>query len=110
VPTSLVSSTVKAASLLAAGQAAIAGLISAKVVALTEGVVITMLLNKLKVLTMVLLAAAIVSGAGLLYRSQAASAECALSKRRGCGPRGAASRPQSPRAIVRTEQQKLIVK
>src|SRR6266851_83003 len=43
VPTSLVSSTVKAASLLAVGQAT--GVISVKVAALTEGVLKTMLLT-----------------------------------------------------------------
>jgi hypothetical protein len=72
VPMSLVSSTVKAASLLAAGQAAGAGLISAKAAALTEGVVIAMLLNKLKVITIVLIVAAMVGGASLVYRTQAA--------------------------------------
>jgi RNA polymerase sigma-70 factor (ECF subfamily) len=45
VPVSLVSSTVKAASLLVAGQAAFAGLISVQVAALTEGVVMTMKVN-----------------------------------------------------------------
>ncbi|HEV3258344.1 MAG TPA: sigma-70 family RNA polymerase sigma factor [Gemmataceae bacterium] len=48
VPTSVVSSTIKAATLLAAGQAAAAALIPAKVAALTEGVLKTMLLSKLK--------------------------------------------------------------
>jgi hypothetical protein len=67
-----VSSTVKAASLLAAGQATVAGLISVKAAALTEGVVMTMLLNKIKAVTIVLLIATIVGGAGLFYRSQAA--------------------------------------
>ena len=74
VPASWVSSTVKAASLLAAGQAAVAGLISVQAAALTEGLVITMLLNKLKVATIVLIAA-VVGGAGLLYRTQAAEPE-----------------------------------
>jgi RNA polymerase sigma factor (sigma-70 family) len=72
VPISLVSSTLKAASLLAAGQTAGAGLISAKAATLMEGVVIAMLLNKLKVVTMVLMVAAMVGGAGLLYGTQAA--------------------------------------
>jgi RNA polymerase sigma factor (sigma-70 family) len=49
LPLSMVSSTVKAASLLAAGQPAAAALISAKAAALTEGVLKTMLLNKLKI-------------------------------------------------------------
>jgi hypothetical protein len=53
VPASVASSTIKAASLYAAGQAA--GLISANVAALAEGVLKTMLLNKLKVGTAVLL-------------------------------------------------------
>jgi RNA polymerase sigma factor (sigma-70 family) len=44
-PPALVASTIKAASLLAAGRAA--GVVSAKVAALTEGVLKTMLLNKL---------------------------------------------------------------
>jgi RNA polymerase sigma factor (sigma-70 family) len=45
----LVDSTIKAASLIAAGQAAAAGLISAKAAALTEGVLNTMFLSKLKI-------------------------------------------------------------
>src|SRR5262249_4370232 len=48
VPAPLVGSTVKAATLLAAGQAAAAGLISPQVAALTEGVMKAMLLTKLK--------------------------------------------------------------
>jgi len=72
VPISLVSNTVKAASLVAAGQKAVAGLISVKAAALTEGVVLTMLVNKLKAITMMLIIAAIVGGAGLAYRTQAA--------------------------------------
>jgi hypothetical protein len=72
VPTSWVSSTVKAASLLAAGQLAVTGLISVKAAALTEGVVTTMLLNKVKTVTMMLVIAAMAGGAGLFYRTQAA--------------------------------------
>jgi RNA polymerase sigma factor (sigma-70 family) len=74
VPSSVVSSTIKAASLLAAGQAA-AGLISAKVAALTEGVLKGMLLYKLKTVAIALLVvAAVASAGGLLYRTQAAGA------------------------------------
>ena len=47
-PAALVASTIKAANLTAAGQAVSVGLISTKVIALTEGVVKTMLLMKLK--------------------------------------------------------------
>jgi hypothetical protein len=72
IPASVVSSTIKAASLLAAGQAAV-GIISVKVAALTEGVLKTMLRTKLKIATVVLLVAVAAAGSGgLLYRTQAA--------------------------------------
>jgi RNA polymerase sigma factor (sigma-70 family) len=74
VPPSVVASTIKAASLLAAGQTAV-GIISVKVAALTEGVVKTMFLTKLKIATAVLLVAVAAAGSGgLLYRTQAAQA------------------------------------
>jgi RNA polymerase sigma factor (sigma-70 family) len=67
VPTSLEWSTVKAASALAAGQAATAGVVSAKVAALTEGVLKMMLFTKLRVTCAALLAAAVLgTGFGLL--------------------------------------------
>jgi RNA polymerase sigma factor (sigma-70 family) len=47
VPTSLISSTVKAAPIIAAGQATVAGVVSAKVAALMEGVMKGMMLTKL---------------------------------------------------------------
>ena len=47
-PTSVVCSTIKAASLFAAGQAAATALVSAKVAALTKGVMKAMLFSKLK--------------------------------------------------------------
>jgi RNA polymerase sigma factor (sigma-70 family) len=55
VPAPLVDSTIKAATALVTGHAA-TGLISAKVAALTEGVLRGMLMSKLKVATVVLLA------------------------------------------------------
>jgi RNA polymerase sigma factor (sigma-70 family) len=73
VPASLTSSTVKAVILLAAGQAAVAGVVPAKVVVLTEGVLKAMLLGKLKSSTVGLLLAALVIGAaGATYQTQAA--------------------------------------
>jgi hypothetical protein len=61
------SSTIKAVTSVAAGQAAATGLVSAKVAALTEGVLRTMLLTKLKVATAVLLVLGIAfSGIGSL--------------------------------------------
>jgi RNA polymerase sigma factor (sigma-70 family) len=61
---SVASSTVKAASLFAAGRAA--GVVSAKVAALTEGVLKTMLLSKLKIAAGVLFVMTLVCGAGIL--------------------------------------------
>jgi RNA polymerase sigma factor (sigma-70 family) len=60
VPASVAVSTIKAATLLAAGKAAATGVISIKVVALTEGVMKAMLLTKLKTLMGCLLVAALV--------------------------------------------------
>lgn len=61
-PTSAVVSTIKAATLFAAGRAAAPGLISAKVVALTEGVLRAMFLTQIKFGSALLLGAAVMLG------------------------------------------------
>ena len=67
VPPSLVASTVKSASLVVAGKTGGAAAISAKVAALTEGVVKTMLLTKLKAIVAVLMVFAVLgTGVGTL--------------------------------------------
>jgi RNA polymerase sigma factor (sigma-70 family) len=68
VPTSLMTTTVKAAAVIAAGQAAVAGVVPAKVAALMEGVLKAMLLNKLKGVMAVLVVAlaGVGTGTGLL--------------------------------------------
>jgi outer membrane lipoprotein-sorting protein len=71
VPTLVVSSTIKAVTSVAAGQAAGAGVISAEVAALTEGVVKTMLLSKIKTLLAVLFVLWIVAFGAGLYMHQA---------------------------------------
>jgi RNA polymerase sigma factor (sigma-70 family) len=63
VPAPLVGATAKAASLIAAGGAATAEVASAPVAALTEGVIRTMFLTKVKAVTALLLAAALLCGA-----------------------------------------------
>ena len=69
VPPSVVSSTIKAASVFAAGQAA--GVVPARVAALAKGALKAMLLCKLKVVAAVVAALAVVAlGGGLLYRVQ----------------------------------------
>jgi RNA polymerase sigma factor (sigma-70 family) len=81
VPPSVASSTIKAASLLAAG-AATAGAISVKVAALTEGVMKAMLLAKLKTAAVGLLLLALLgSAAGTIYRTQAAEQPKTASER-----------------------------
>jgi len=74
LPPVLIGSTVKAACLVSAGTAAVTGLVSAKVAALTAGVLQGLFLGKLQVAGVALLLLALVgSGAGLVvaYRGQA---------------------------------------
>ncbi len=74
VPISVTASTIKAASLFAAGKAAAAGAISVKVAGLTEGVLKTMLLNKLKaVMAGVLVLGMLCWGGGLSLHRMAAA-------------------------------------
>ncbi len=73
VPAAVVSSTLKAATLVAAGKAAAAGAISVQVAALTEGVLKAMLLSKLKaVVAVVLVLGLVATGATILTRRTAA--------------------------------------
>jgi RNA polymerase sigma factor (sigma-70 family) len=95
VPTTVVSSTIKAASLFAAGHAA-AGVVSAKAAALTEGVLKAMLLNKLKVATGVLFALSIlVAGTGVLLLRVQAADPAQRSEQRSTQP-AAEGKPQGP--------------
>jgi len=65
LPPALVLTTVQAGALPLAGQPAAAGVISAQVVALSEGVVRAMFLSKLKIVTMALLAGSLlIAGVG----------------------------------------------
>ena len=75
VPASLVSSTSKAAMLFAAGTAAATSVISAKVVAMTDGVMKTMLLSKLKMAPAVLLMLGVVATTAGLAGHHALSAQ-----------------------------------
>ncbi len=76
VPISVTASTIKAASLLASGKAAAAGVISVKVAALMEGVMKTMLVAKLKtVLAVVLILGFAAAGATVLTSRTASGQE-----------------------------------
>ena len=65
LPASLIASTIKAATLFAAGQAAAGVVVSAKVAALTEGVLKTMLMTKLKIATAGLMVLAVLGAVGV---------------------------------------------
>jgi RNA polymerase sigma factor (sigma-70 family) len=67
---SLISSTIKAVTSVAAGQAATTGMISAQAVALAEGMVKTMMLTKLKIATGIVLALTVSAASGWYYQSQ----------------------------------------
>ncbi len=70
VPTQLIGSTAQAASLFAAGRAVTAGVVSAEVVTLMEGVLKTMLLSKIKIVMVALMMVAVVGGGGGMFRVQ----------------------------------------
>jgi RNA polymerase sigma factor (sigma-70 family) len=74
MPTALINTTLQAALLTAANQAAAAGMISAPVAALTKGVLQAMFVTKLKIAAAVLLAVSVVgSGVGVIvYQATAA--------------------------------------
>jgi RNA polymerase sigma factor (sigma-70 family) len=88
VASSLMSSTVKAACMMAAGQATVAGLVPAKVAALMEGVLNTMFMTKLKSMMAVSLAMAVMLGigAGLLGYGTAAGQQSAGKKAEAGAP------------------------
>ncbi len=76
VPSSVVFSTIKAASAFAAGKAAATGAISAKVAILTEGVLKAMLMSKLKTAISVVLILGVVGfGGGVFMHHTAAGQE-----------------------------------
>jgi RNA polymerase sigma-70 factor (ECF subfamily) len=89
VPVSLVKSTAKAATLVAANQTAI-GLISVPVAALTEGVLKAMFLTKIKAFVVVMLMVAALSGAArMIYPTRAA--EPAKARQANEGPKASKS-------------------
>jgi hypothetical protein len=82
-PTVLVSSTIKAATLTAAGKTVAATLISANATALMEGVIHAMLLTKLKtVITVLLVLGMVAFGGGLLSHHAAVGQQVASAERK----------------------------
>jgi predicted DNA-binding protein (UPF0251 family) len=96
VPTSVMTSTIKALTSVAAGQVAAAGVISPQVAALTEGVMKSMMLTKLKTATMVLLAlGSMVAFGGSMVPRHTATAQQVNSKE------GGAEKPPSRKTDLR---------
>jgi RNA polymerase sigma factor (sigma-70 family) len=97
VPYSVVDSTIKAASLLAAGKAAATGAISVKVAALTEGVMKAMLFSKLRAaLAVVLILGFVATGATILTCRTAAGQD---------DKKAAAEKPVEPAAKQEKEKE-----
>jgi RNA polymerase sigma factor (sigma-70 family) len=92
VPLSLGVATTKAAVAVAAGQAAAPSLVSAKVAALMEGVMKSMMVTKLKTVTMVLLALGMVAFGGSMVPQHTATAQQVNSQE------GSAEKPPSRKA------------
>ena len=116
-PPALVASTIKAASLCAAGKAAATGVISAQVAALTEGMVQTMFATNFKsVLAVVVLIAALAGGAaGLIYQTQAAEQLQAKTEQAKTEPNGkavrtkdAAALPVQPKPLAEIDKERLL--
>ena len=72
VPRSLLAAVTRASVVAAAGQPLGAGVVSARVISLTEGVLKAMLLTKLKVVGTLLLMVSLTTATGLTYRATAA--------------------------------------
>jgi RNA polymerase sigma factor (sigma-70 family) len=72
VPPSLLAAVTRASVVAMAGQPLVAGMVSARVISLTEGVLKAMLLTKLKVVGTMLLAVSLAAATGLTFRARAA--------------------------------------
>ncbi len=109
VPAQLVLNTVQAATLGAAGKAVTAGVISARVVALSQGVLQTMFMTRLKMVALVLLTVGILgSGAGLLTHQALAATPEEQSSARVDEPPGPTSdgRESAEDTLVAAEEDK----
>jgi RNA polymerase sigma factor (sigma-70 family) len=107
VPTSVVSSTIEAATLIAVGQAATTGMVSAKVAALTESVLKAMLLAKLRTTTLVLMVLGMAAfGGGLLTQQMAAGQQGQAEKSSAEDKKGDADAAKKETPIPKTSEEK----
>ncbi|MBI3822044.1 MAG: sigma-70 family RNA polymerase sigma factor [Planctomycetes bacterium] len=104
VPPAVVSATINAATLVAAGTGVVAGVVSTKVAALTEGVLKTMLLTKLKTVAAVLLVVGMfASGAGGLLTYKFATAQQGQSAETKKGQGAEAKKQEEQRKLEQAE-------
>jgi RNA polymerase sigma factor (sigma-70 family) len=109
---SLMSSTVKAACMIAAGQTSVAGLVPAKVAVLTEGVLKTMFMTKLKsvMAATLVMAAAIAMGAGSLGYGTAAGQQTAAAQQTAAGQHSAGKKAEAvgvPKEAAKSDKDQL---
>lgn len=112
VPTTVVTSTIKAASLIAAGQAAATGAISATVATLTEGVLKAMFVTKIRsVLAVVLVTLACLGGGvavtPLVMGKQPDTPEKADPEAKNADPTVKKADPKAKNAAVKAMQKRL---
>jgi RNA polymerase sigma factor (sigma-70 family) len=98
VPTSVVTTTIKTAALVAAGQAAATGLIPAKVAALTDGVMKAMFVTKIKAALVVILILGFVATGATIFASRTAAGQD--------DEKPTAGKPMEPAAKKVQEEQK----
>jgi hypothetical protein len=107
VPGALLNTTVQAAALVAAGEASVPGVLSARAAALTEGVVKAMLLTKLKIATFgALLAGLLVTGVLLVAGPGLATGPTSF---RLTGTAQPAARALARQPVVITWKERLVV-
>jgi RNA polymerase sigma factor (sigma-70 family) len=107
VPTSVLASTIKTASLFSVGKAATKGMISVKVAALIEGMLKSMFITKLKtVMAALLVVLGVVAFGGGLYRHQAAAQQGPGEKPPVQGEKDAQARPSVAKTL-KNDKEKL---
>ena len=112
VPTSLISSTVKAVAMIAAGQATLAGAVPAKVAILMEGVLKAMLVTKFKSVVEFMLAvfATVGLGAGLLAYGTAAGDKKDNEKAKAVAPQkdaATSNKEAQPQDVTKDDKERL---
>ena len=100
VPAAVVSSTIKTATLITAGNGAMAGVVSTKVAALTEGVLKAMLLSKLKIALGVVFFLGLAAGGGIFISGALQPALLQVPAKKAPGQAAPVSKPHEETLAV----------